>query len=851
MTNVVNTTTRGISVAAATNTYYVNTAADANFNDNEYTTAAGNDLNSGTLPSSPLASLSALFRNYAPGAGDTIYVDSGVYSLTDNVELTAVNSGVRIQGPQVGNHAAVLNRGNANVGNYAIRLRDAANVTLDSLELVGGYNGLRVDLASHDAKLSNSSVHDNLFGVQVLSTALRTTITLNDIFSNGSDGIRIEGNDALLLQNLVHNNAGVNGGSAITLAGTAQNSVVRGNDIYNNATEAITSTGPNVLIEQNTIHGNATILFSASAVSVGSVPAIVQDNVIYGHSKIGLTLQDPQQIAQRNVIYDNTDGINGIGIIRNNRIFHNTRAGIRLTGNSSTISGNSLYSNASGIAVENASQFTIANNIIYDDTTVGIDLITIGNSSLAKVYNNTIVEPMAIAIRASTGSIDIRNNVLSTNSGTIFSVANAAQVGFTSDYNLMQVTGSGKIGVWGSDNLLTRADWYYEINRDQHSREADPQFSDTDGPDGHRGYNVATLTDFGADDDFREVLGSPVVDAGDPMSYYSAEPYSGNRINVGAFGNTSDATHSSALQIQLTQPAGLKKFEVGQAITLPWVSSGFTNQSPAILVNTGGAAIFDPAKGRWGGDAYRTGGTTATVTGTIDTSLLANVPPLSVLQTNSGGFSNAIGQATRYDIPLPDGSYTVRLLFVEPAQTAGTRKFDVTLQGQTVLTNYDVTADAGAVLKAIAKTFTFVASQGSGLNLQLINRTAAGAILSGIEITAANPAAPLAFTANLEFSPDDGAIGRRSPQACPPAALAMEVSRGTRRLPRAAIRVDSASRPSAMACPACSSSATRFRSPAPAPPTMLISEMMPTWRTMNTRQLLVTTSTRASRRILP
>lgn len=47
--------------------------------------------------------------------------------------------------------------------------------------------------------------------------------------------------------------------------------------------------------------------------------------------------------------------------------------------------------------------------------------------------------------------------------------------------------------------------------------------------------------------DYREASGSPNVDAGDPADAYNLEPYyNGSRINIGAFGNTPDATISPA-----------------------------------------------------------------------------------------------------------------------------------------------------------------------------------------------------------------------------------------------------------------------------------------------------------------
>jgi parallel beta-helix repeat protein len=767
LANVNYATTRPISVSPSTNSFYINVAGDANFADNEYTTAAGSELNSGTSPSSPMASLAVLLQNYPLSPGDTVFVDTGNYSIANNIELTAAHSGVRIQGPVAGTHAAVFNRGNLNTGSFVFHLQDAANVTLDSLELVGGIDGLLVAGASHDMTLSNSVVRNNQIGIHVDTVASRAVVTNNEIFANSGAGsfqaaVNIEGDNALVSNNVIRNNAM----AGINIGFPAQNAVIRGNDIFGNTHFAINANGTNDLIEQNSIHGNASLGFPAAvSVRVGTI----QDNQIFGNNSPGITLIQTGGVAQRNVIHGNTDGITASGsgvVIRDNRVFHNSQVGIRLTGQTALVSDNTIYANATGVLLSinfNFDATTIRNNVIYDHSSVGVEINDVStlNSPIVNIHNNTFLEMTSTAVRLTSGPrVDVRNNILSTATGTLFSVAAVAQPGFTSDYNLLHVAGGGKVGVWGTDNIVGRADWYFELGRDEHSLEADPQFIDIDGPDGIRGYHVSTGTDRGADDDFRELIESPAIDAGDPLSYYSREPFSGNRINIGAFGNTSRATQSLPLVIQLTQPSGLSKFELGQPIELRWISNGFTNTRPVALIDAGGVGVFDPSNGRWSGEAFRTGGTTSRVTGAIDTSLVANPPPLSVLQTLASGQPGTTGTVTRYNVPLADGSYNVRLLFLEPNDSSGPnqRLFDVTLQGQTVLANFDIFAVAGSVRKATARSFAFTASQGTGLRLELINRTTSNpAVLAGIEITAANPSAPASPVANLDFSPDNGA----------------------------------------------------------------------------------------------
>ena len=115
------------------------------------------------------------------------------------------------------------------------------------------------------------------------------------------------------------------------------------------------------------------------------------------------------------------------------------------------------------------------------------------------------------------------------------------------------------------------------------------------------------------------------------------------------------------------------------------------------------------------------------------------------------------GQQVGLCVPVPDGTYTIRLHFAEPSYTSiNQRKFDVQLNGSVVQSGYDVYAAAGAQYKATALSFDVTASGGSGILLELVNLTAAGAILSGIELTSANVGGVPAPTVNLDVSTDNG-----------------------------------------------------------------------------------------------
>ena len=199
---------------------------------------------------------------------------------------------------------------------------------------------------------------------------------------------------------------------------------------------------------------------------------------------------------------------------------------------------------------------------------------------------------------------------------------------------------------------------------------------------------------------------------------------------------------------------------MGQPITLNWTSTGFTSTQPLALLNAGGSAIYDTALGRWSADTYRTGGTNRTVTGTIDMSGVTNPPPVAVLQSYADIFaSGANGASLRYDIPLADGAYDVRLFFVEPSG-GNVRQFRrEAARARPYWTIIAFSPTPAPCERPIAKSFAVTAADGQGLSVQLVNDgSAAGfdAIISGIEITRAYPTAPTTFAANLEFSPDNG-----------------------------------------------------------------------------------------------
>jgi endo-1,4-beta-xylanase len=130
-----------------------------------------------------------------------------------------------------------------------------------------------------------------------------------------------------------------------------------------------------------------------------------------------------------------------------------------------------------------------------------------------------------------------------------------------------------------------------------------------------------------------------------------------------------------------------------------------------LSINAGGSAT-----GSFTADQYYSGGTAYTNTNTIDTSQVGSVPAAVFQSERYGAFS--------YTIPSRSGAQTVTLYFAETYLTAaGQRLFNVSINGTTVLSSFDIYASAGGQNKAIARTFNTTANSSGQVVIQLTTGT--------------------------------------------------------------------------------------------------------------------------------
>jgi hypothetical protein len=121
-----------------------------------------------------------------------------------------------------------------------------------------------------------------------------------------------------------------------------------------------------------------------------------------------------------------------------------------------------------------------------------------------------------------------------------------------------------------------------------------------------------------------------------------------------------------------------------------------------VRVNSGGNAYTDPSGNAWSADTgFSSGGGTYSTAATI-----ANTNQRPLYQSERYGNIN-------YNFNVPNGTYQVTLKFAEIYFTqAGKRVFNVAINGQTVLSNFDILAQT-APNSALDKTFSVNVTNGT------------------------------------------------------------------------------------------------------------------------------------------
>jgi len=202
---------------------------------------------------------------------------------------------------------------------------------------------------------------------------------------------------------------------------------------------------------------------------------------------------------------------------------------------------------------------------------------------------------------------------------------------------------------------------------------------------------------------------------------WSLNPQVGTLSANGLYTAPISITTAQTVNVKATSQADNTKAASATVSLLPPAGS-----FPTVFVNAGGSAYTDTLGNNWAADSGFAGGqissTTNAITGTADPKLYQ---------------SERYGAST-YSFTAPAGNYSVILKFAEIYFTsAGSRMFNVAINGTQVLTNFDIVASAGGAFKAIDKTFP-VTVTGNAINIQFITGPADLPKISAIEIKQAS-----------------------------------------------------------------------------------------------------------------
>jgi hypothetical protein len=151
--------------------------------------------------------------------------------------------------------------------------------------------------------------------------------------------------------------------------------------------------------------------------------------------------------------------------------------------------------------------------------------------------------------------------------------------------------------------------------------------------------------------------------------------------------------------------------------------------SGTVRVNAGGPGYADPLGQVWSADTGFIGGSTF-ATGTA---IQNTTTPQLYQDIRYGAFT--------YQFAVPSGNYQVNLKFAEIFYTtSGVRKFNVSINGASVLSNFDIVAAAGSAFKAVDRSFQ-VTTTGS-ITIQFTVGSADAPQINAIEIVPSSSGPP-------------------------------------------------------------------------------------------------------------
>ena len=480
----------------------------------------------------------------------------------------------------------------AQTGVYLDDNSGSTGITVKSSTITANDEDLYVGADDNSFTLTNSTVSHALSGYSLEISGAENALVANDTISLTPNNYDPGG---LMLQTTT--NAVIsddvligNGSSAYLLyASSSTNLLVDGVTASGSGYAAIEVQDSTGTVENSTISSSLVdqaLGIGGPTSGVGTMTA--KDNTVYavsiGEGSAVITVDD-DAVATGNTVYGGDIGIllsdSGVDALQPPTAYGNhvykTGTGILLY-DDSIAQGNTVNDNTIGVVLEGRTGDAVENNTLYDNAT-GIQIASnpYGEGAGNTVVNNTIVQTTGAALSLLPGSDDTTfiDNIVSLTGATGIVAPDTAQVGFASDYNLFYLQAGATVATWSGQTIATLNEWKTEVGLDANSLAANPDFVNA------------------ADDDYLLTNASPALNRGDPSLSYINKPISattgnGDRIDIGAQGNTDQANPSPSQLIQLLGATGGQRYQVGQAATISFRSAGLAALDPVIFINAGG-----------------------------------------------------------------------------------------------------------------------------------------------------------------------------------------------------------------------------------------------------------------------
>lgn len=455
-------------------------------------------------------------------SGDTISLTDATYNLNTGGTTTTAHGNTAIYGIFINSKSNIIVTGRANWGtilnvvdypssesdstatNVMILIHDSTNITINNLEIDSAQPGRGFYVTTGPSGWW-STAGFVLYNVNNLNIS-------NNFINTGKVGTGGTGIWGANIFYTTFNNNKMICGVGMNLTGstlqgtTTDNNIITNNNIYSKEAYGIRieGVGTYYTIANNIVHGAGNIGIDLYS---GSNNNIVESNIVYDCSNYGIqNAMSNNNIIQKNTVYNNRDG------------------------------GIHVY-----VAGSQNTNLSIYNNIIYGTTGAysgqpGAGILlkkTYSNDNMrnVRVYGNTCYNNkygIYIGSEFVGLSIDIKNNIIINNA--INGIYNAGGTGYiiTNSYN----------DVWNNTSGN-----YSNISAGTGSISVDPLFGNIIINDFHLKsqtgrWNGTTW--------INDTVTSPCIEAGDPSSDNSISLW-GGRIEMGAYGNTPEASNNTTL----------------------------------------------------------------------------------------------------------------------------------------------------------------------------------------------------------------------------------------------------------------------------------------------------------------